>query len=83
MTSFALPPAFLQNCAFCHGNDAAGNIGPSLIGVTSKPDRTLNDILKTLADSRTFGLKDPMPASFSKLSDGDKKVIVEWLSSLK
>jgi hypothetical protein len=49
----------------------------------SKPDRTLNDTLKILADSRTFGLKDSMPASFPKLSDGDKKAIVEWLSSLK
>ncbi|MDD5544521.1 MAG: cytochrome b N-terminal domain-containing protein [Acidobacteriia bacterium] len=77
------PPAFRQTCAFCHGNDAAGNIGPSLVGITDKPDRTPADLLKILEDSRSYGLKDPMPAGFPKLTDEEKKAIVDWLSKLK
>jgi ubiquinol-cytochrome c reductase cytochrome b subunit len=77
------PEAFLKTCAFCHGNDAGGNIGPSLVGITAKPQRSPEDLLKLLDDSRAYGLKDPMPASFPKLSADDKKAIVDWLSKLQ
>jgi len=77
------PEAFLKTCAFCHGNNATGNIGPSLVGITLKPQLSPEDLLKLLDDSRAYGLKDPMPASFPKLSADDKKVIVDWLSKLQ
>lgn len=77
------PEAFMKTCAFCHGNDAGGNIGPSLAGITAKPQRSPEDLLKLLDDSRAYGLKDPMPASFPKLSADDKKAIVDWLSKLQ
>ena len=68
------PAAFAQNlCANCHGDHGqGGQIGPRLIGVTSKPNRSKDDLMKLLDDTRVFGLKDPMPASFPKLSPEDK-----------
>lgn len=77
------PAAFSATCVFCHGERGEGNIGPSLIGVTSKPSRTREDLLKLLNNSRTFGLKDPMPKSFPQLTEDDKRAIVEWLDRLK
>lgn len=77
------PEAFSKTCAFCHGNQARGNIGPSLIGITSKPQRTPEDLLKLLDDPRAFDLKDPMPASFPKLTPEEKKAIVDWLAKLQ
>ncbi|HEX9154478.1 MAG TPA: cytochrome b N-terminal domain-containing protein, partial [Nitrospira sp.] len=77
------PEAYLKTCAFCHGNNASGNIGPSLVGITLKPQRSPEDLLKLLDDSRAYGLKDPMPASFPKLTPDDKKAVVDWLSKLR
>jgi ubiquinol-cytochrome c reductase cytochrome b subunit len=77
------PAAYSTNCAFCHGERGEGNIGPSLIGITSKPNRSPEDLLKLLDNPRAFGLKDPMPASFRDVSDDDKRAIVEWLARLK
>ncbi len=77
------PAAFVASCAFCHGDRGEGNIGPSLAGITSKPNRGPEELLRMLSNSRAFGLKDPMPESFPDLSDKDKQAIVEWLSRLK
>jgi cytochrome c553 len=79
------PPAFAQNlCANCHGDHGqGGKIGPRLIGVTFKPNRSKEDLLKLLDNTRAYGLKDPMPASFPKLAQDDKVKIVEWLATLK
>lgn len=77
------PAAFSATCAFCHGDHAQGNIGPSLIGISAKPNRTRADLLQLLASPRQFGLKDPMPASFPALSEAERKQIADWLSSLK
>lgn len=78
------PAAFAQNlCANCHGDHGqGGKIGPRLIGVTSKPNRSKEDLLRLLDNTRAYGLKDPMPASFPKLSSEDKAKIVEWLDTL-
>lgn len=79
------PAAFAENlCANCHGDHGqGGQIGPRLVGVTSKPNRSKDDLMKLLDDTRAYGLKDPMPASFPKLSPEDKSRIVEWLDILK
>ena len=79
------PAAFAENlCAICHGDHGQGaKIGPRLVGVTAKPNRSKDDLLKLLDNPRAFGLKDPMPASFPKLAPEDKVKIVEWLSTLK
>ncbi|HKV41826.1 MAG TPA: cytochrome c, partial [Blastocatellia bacterium] len=77
------PKSFTTECAVCHGDQAEGAIGPPLQGVTSKPNRTEADLAKILDNSRSYGLKDPMPASFPKLAAGDKAEIVHWLATLR
>lgn len=77
------PKAFIESCADCHGDKAEGASAESLIGVTAKPNRSADDLLKILHDSRAYGLKKPMPANFPDLSEDDKKAIVEWLAKLK
>ncbi|MGE0129008.1 MAG: cytochrome b N-terminal domain-containing protein [Blastocatellales bacterium] len=79
----ASPAAFSGNCAACHGARGDGSdVGPALIGITNKPKRAPEDLLKILDDSRAYGLKEPMPESFD-LSVDEKRQIVEWLKKLK
>lgn len=77
------PTAFAANCSVCHGDHGQGNIGPSLVGISAKPNRQREDILEILHDSRKYGLRDPMPASFPMLSDDDRKQIADWLSKFR
>ena len=77
------PQAFVTTCALCHGEKAGGtDLGPTLIGVTGKPNRTKEDLLKILNNPPAYGLKDPMPVSFPDLSDEDKHRIIEWLVNI-
>jgi ubiquinol-cytochrome c reductase cytochrome b subunit len=77
------PAAFTANCALCHGDHGEGNIGPPLIGISLKPNRSKETLLKLLDNPRALGLKDPMPKSFPDISQEEKRVIVEWLEALK
>ena len=77
------PKAFLATCALCHGDHAEGNdLGPTLLGVAAKPNRTKDDLLRILDNPPAYGLKDPMPVSFPDLSADDKRLIVDWLVNL-
>ena len=77
------PMVFLVTCAMCHGPNAEGNIGPTLIGITLKPNRTEADIVKILEGPRAYGLKEPMPESFPKLTEEDRRQIAAWLASTR
>ncbi|HMY73368.1 MAG TPA: cytochrome b N-terminal domain-containing protein, partial [Blastocatellia bacterium] len=81
----AAPKAYLESCSDCHGTGGQGesDMGPTLIGVHNKPQRTKEDLLKILDDARAYGLQKPMPPSFPDLSEEDKKAIVEWMVNLK
>ncbi|MEW6131464.1 MAG: cytochrome b N-terminal domain-containing protein [Acidobacteriota bacterium] len=76
------PAAYVASCAFCHGDSGEGSVGPALFGVSKKPNRSCDDLLKLLDNARAYGLNDPMPASFPELSAADKQALVEWLSKL-
>ena len=78
------PQAYAENCSACHGDNGEGKaIFPSLIGVSRKPQRSKEDLLKILDDAKAYGLELPMPASFPKISPEDKRKIVEWVMQLK
>jgi len=78
------PPAiYAKSCGACHGENGEGGLFPPLLGVASKPQRSKEDLLKILDDSRAFGIKDPMPQNFPKLTPEDKQKIVDWLVLLK
>jgi hypothetical protein len=77
------PKAFTATCSLCHGDHAEGNdLGPTLLRVTEKANRTKDDLLRILDNPPAYGLKDPMPESFPDLSDKDKHLIVDWLVNL-
>jgi mono/diheme cytochrome c family protein len=66
---------FMMNCAHCHGNDARGDEGPDLHGVT-KSDSRISAIIKN-------GIKGEMPKFGAKLTDTDVRALTAFLRSLK
>lgn len=77
------PEAFLMTCARCHGERATGDTGPPLVGITRRPRRSQEDLLKMLDNPRAYNLEEHMPASFPKLTKDDKQKIVAWIAGLK
>jgi mono/diheme cytochrome c family protein len=64
-----------QNCNLCHGDQAAGRIGPKLAGTTLSADAIANIVRSG---------KGSMPAyTADKLSDADLAAIYTWLQTLK
>src|SRR5579863_5625708 len=66
---------FDHNCAQCHGDDARGDEGPDLHGLT-KSDKRVEKIIKE-------GIKGEMPAFGKKFNDQDVKDLITWLRTLK
>ena len=66
---------FDHNCAHCHGDDARGDEGPDLHGLT-KSDQRLEKIIKS-------GIKGEMPAFGKKFSDKDVQALISFLRTLK
>lgn len=66
---------FDHNCAHCHGDDARGDEGPDLHGLT-KSDKRLEKIIKE-------GVKGEMPAFGKKFSDRDVGALIAFLRTLK
>ncbi|MEA2174320.1 MAG: ubiquinol-cytochrome c reductase cytochrome b subunit [Blastocatellia bacterium] len=78
------PDAYLKNCANCHGTRGQGfSIFPKLTGVSSKPHRTVEDLIAILDDPTAYGLKPPMKSFADKLTPEEKRQISEWVASLK
>ncbi len=65
---------FLQNCAHCHGDDAHGDEGPDLHGVT-KSDEKITRIISN-------GIKGEMPKFSAKLSDTDVQALIAFIRTL-
>jgi mono/diheme cytochrome c family protein len=66
---------FMMNCAHCHGNDARGDEGPDLHGVT-KSDARITSIIKN-------GIKGEMPKFGTKLTDADVRALITFVRSLR
>jgi ubiquinol-cytochrome c reductase cytochrome b subunit len=75
------PSAYMTNCAGCHGDAGQGQVGPALVGVSSKPKRTVEDLVGIIKTPEVYGLKG-MPG-FADMSDADARAIAEWLATLK
>jgi mono/diheme cytochrome c family protein len=65
---------FAVNCSHCHADDATGDEGPDLHGLT-KSDERIKAII-------TNGVKGEMPAFGKKLHDEEKEALVQFLRSL-
>ena len=66
---------FDHNCAPCHGDDARGDEGPNLHGLT-KSDARITTIIKG-------GVKGEMPSFARKFSDADVQALIAYLRTLK
>jgi ubiquinol-cytochrome c reductase cytochrome b subunit len=78
------PESYVTNCSACHGTRGQGaSIFPKLIGVGSKPRRTVEDIISLLNDPLAYGLEPPMKSYADKLTEDEKREIAEWVASLK
>ncbi len=82
------PAAFTKLCATCHGEHGEGARQgtlkfPSLLGVSAKPRRTVDDIVGLLNDPTAYGLEPPMRSFATKLTDQEKLEIAEWVVTLK
>ncbi|MBD0373221.1 MAG: c-type cytochrome, partial [Pyrinomonadaceae bacterium] len=78
------PEAYVEKCSGCHGTRGQGvKIYPRLIGISSKPQRTVEDIIKIMNDPQAYGLDPLMPSFKDKLTEDEKREIAEWTASLK
>jgi mono/diheme cytochrome c family protein len=66
---------FSLNCAHCHADDATGDEGPDLYGLT-KSDERIKAII-------TNGIKGEMPSFREKLKVADQEALIGFLRSLK
>jgi ubiquinol-cytochrome c reductase cytochrome b subunit len=83
-----VPNAYVRQCAVCHGPRGEGVTRgslrfPSLIGISSKPRRTVPDIIALLNDPIVYGIEPPMRSFANKLSEDEKREIAEWVVKLK
>jgi ubiquinol-cytochrome c reductase cytochrome b subunit len=82
------PAAYTKLCAACHGEHGEGARQgplkfPSLLGVSAKPRRSVDDIVGLLNDPTAYGLKPPMKSFATKLTDDEKRAIANWVATLK
>src|ERR1700757_33049 len=66
---------FAMNCSHCHADDATGDEGPDLHGLT-KSDERIRAII-------TNGIKGEMPAFGTTLQEADKDALLGFLRSLR
>lgn len=78
------PEAYTLHCAKCHGAAGEGKaINPPLVGVSARPQRTIEDLVRILEDPQSYGLERRMPSFARKLSGDEKRAVAEWVASLK
>lgn len=78
------PESYVAKCSGCHGTRGQGvKIYPRLIGISSKPRRTVEDIIALMNDPLAYGLDPLMPSFKDKLTEEEKRQIAEWTVSLK
>jgi ubiquinol-cytochrome c reductase cytochrome b subunit len=82
--SGAPPESYITHCSACHGTRGQGApMMPKLLGVASKPRRTVEDIVGLLNDPLAYGIEPPMKSYKDKLSEAEKREIAEWVAGLK
>jgi mono/diheme cytochrome c family protein len=87
-TSGAPPEMYTKFCAQCHGTQGQGAQQgplkfPPLLEVSSKPRRTVDDIMGLLKDPAAYGLQPPMRSFADKLTQDQMREIAEWIVKLK
>jgi ubiquinol-cytochrome c reductase cytochrome b subunit len=82
--SGAPPESYITHCSACHGTRGQGApMMPKLLGVGSKPRRSVEDIIKLLDDPLAYGIEPPMKSYKDKLTEAEKREMAEWIAGLK
>lgn len=83
-TAAAPPPAsYVGHCARCHGAAGEGRgINPPLVGVSRRPRRTVEDLVRIIKNPRAYDLGKRMPSFAGKLSEDEMRAVAEWVASL-
>lgn len=80
----APPESYITHCSACHGTRGQGApMMPKLLGVASKPRRTVEDIINLLNDPLAYGIEPPMKSYRDKLTEAEKREMAEWIAGLK
>jgi ubiquinol-cytochrome c reductase cytochrome b subunit len=82
------PVMYTKFCANCHGPNGEGTrqgrlTFPPLLDVSTKPRRTVDDIVALLKDPTAYDLQPPMRSFSNKLTDEQMREIGEWIVKLK
>jgi len=78
------PESYITHCSACHGTRGQGApMFTKLLGVGSKPRRSVEDIIGLLNDPLAYGIEPPMKSYKDKLTESEKREIAEWVASLK
>lgn len=82
------PVMYTKYCANCHGSHGQGAQQgplkfPPLLDVSSKPRRSVDDIMGLLKDPAAYGLQPPMRSFADKLTKDQMQEIAEWIVKLK
>jgi len=76
--------AYITSCSGCHGTRGQGaSVYPRLIGITDKPQRTVEDLIAIINNPASYGMDPLMPSFANKLSDAETRAIAEWITTLK
>jgi len=82
------PEMYTKFCANCHGAHGEGAQQgplrfPPLLDVSTKPRRSVEDIVALLKDPTAYGLEPPMRSFSNKLTEEQMREIAEWIVKLK
>ncbi len=83
-----VPDMYTKFCANCHGPHGEGAQQgplrfPPLLDVSTKPRRSVDDIVGLLKDPTAYGLQPPMRSFSDKLTEEQMREIAEWIVQLK
>jgi mono/diheme cytochrome c family protein len=86
--SAGAPEMYTKFCAQCHGSQGQGAQQgplkfPPLLDVSTKPRRSVDDIVALLKDPAAYGLQPPMRSFSTKLTEEQMREIAEWIVKLK
>ncbi|MEZ5428888.1 MAG: cytochrome b N-terminal domain-containing protein [Pyrinomonadaceae bacterium] len=85
-TASAVPNAYRVNCAKCHGANGEGTTKfPPLTGTTTRDEDRLSDeaLIEIINDPKAYGLSAEMPSFKDKMTEEEKREIVDYIKSLK
>jgi ubiquinol-cytochrome c reductase cytochrome b subunit len=82
------PVLYVKFCVDCHGAHGEGARRgrlsfPPLLDVSTKPRRSVEDIVGLLKDPPAYGLQPPMRSFSDKLSEPQMREIAQWIVQLK